>query len=165
MYITGDLSMNGNSTITLNADPAAPKPCVLFVHGSITVNGGSKLVNNGVLIVSDGIQTFNGNSNVYSVSDMVNCGLMCFNTDPNLSIKINGGAGVANVGVAYAINGGVTLSGGSVFQGSITAGGTPSTVSMSGGSSVRYEAGWNASFAPGAPSYTSSGLSNWVTTR
>lgn len=164
IYISGNLTVSGGHTLTINPDPAATPPCVVFVHGSVTVSGGSSLVNNGVLIVSDGTQTYSGGAGVYSVKDMVNCGLISFSTSSNNAVSITGGSGVANVGVIYAINGGATLSGGSVFQGSLTAGGVGSTVTLSGGSSVRYQGGWNNGFGPFAPGYTASGLTHWVRT-
>lgn len=162
MYISGNLTVSGGHQLTISVDPSASKPCVLFVHGTVTVSGGSSLLNQGVVIVSDGVMTFSGGSNVYGVTDMVNSGLISFSTDLKNAINISGGSGAAQVGVIYAVNGGATLSGGSSYNGSLTTGGVGNTTTLSGGSSVYYLPGSNLKDGPFMPSWTASSLSKWV---
>ena len=162
-YISGNLSLSGGSTLTIAADPAASKPVVLFVHGSVTVSGNSSLINQGVIIVSDGSMSFSGGSNTYAVTDMANSGLISYSTDSTSAVTISGGAGVANIGVVYAVNGGAKLTGGSEFVGSLTTGGVGSSTVLSGGSSIDYAAGWNLNNGPFVPKYVASSLSKYVT--
>lgn len=162
MYIGGNLNVPGGHQLTVAVDPSASKPCVLFVHGTITVSGGSALQNKGVVIVSDGNMTFSGGSNVYGVTDMTDSGLICYSADPLNAINISGKSGSAQVGMIYAINGGATLSGGSSFNGSLTCGGLGSTVTLSGGSSIAYQPGFNNTNGPFVAKWVASSLSKWV---
>lgn len=162
LYITGNLTMSGGHQLTVAVDPSAPKPCVLFVHGTLTISGGSSLLNQGVVIVTDGAQTFSGGSNVYGVTDTANSALISYSTDLKNAIVISGGSGAAQIGAVYAINGGATLSGGSSYYGSLTTGGVGSTTTLSGGSSVSYSPGFNNGINAFVAQWTPTSLSKWV---
>ena len=163
-YVSGDLTVQGGATLTLQPDPAAAAPSVLYVHGKITVSGGSALINNGVLIVSDGTITVSGGSNApYVASDMTNSGLISFSTDSSKAINLSGGSTAENIGVLYAFNGGITLSGGSKLTGSATTASSSATVTLSGGGThLYYSSGMNSSFGGSNPTYTASTLGHWV---
>ena len=158
MRITGDLTVGNGATLTINVDPSAPKPVIVFVDGSVIVNTGGSIINNGAIIVSGDSMHFQGASDVYRSNDLVNSGLFSFAYDPASAITFNTTPGSASVGTVYAVNGGINLSGGTAFTGSITSRGSGSTT-ISGGTSLIYSGG-NPSF--GKSGETSFGtLNKW----
>lgn len=169
MYISGNLSIGGaGHQLMIAPDPAVSKPCVLFVHGNVSLAAGTSLLNEGVVIVSDGKITLNGGpgANSYSASDLNDAGLVSFNTDPNNAINIQSGHGISSqVGMLYAVNGGATLGGGASFYGSLTTGGTTGTANLAGGSAISYAPGFNSTKGPFVPQWLVSSLSKWVSVK
>lgn len=163
-YINGDLNVTGGGVLTIDPDPDASKPVVVYVKGKVMVNNGSQLINNGIILVSEGSQTYNGKSDVYRTSPYADCGMFSFSKDLTKAISIRGESGVARVGVVYAANGGVTMDGLSTFDGCIRARGKGCKVIMSGGSSVVYH-GPDTTFLPQNMTYVMGRLTDWYQVR
>ena len=160
--INGNLSIAANKVLTLAADPAASKPIVVFVRGNVSCSGGGSIVNQGVILVADGTISISGNGQTYSVANNQDCGMISYSANPTSAITLSGGTLTQNVGVLYAVNGGVTVSGSSTFVGSIVARGNPSTTTVTGGASIQYSPGANAQFEPFMQGYTASALTRWA---
>lgn len=158
MRITGDLTVNNGATLTINVDPSAPKPVIVFVDGAVNVTSGS-IVNNGAIIVSGGPMSFVGSADAYRCTDLVNTGLFSYSNSPTSAIAFVTAPGSASVGTVYAVNGGVGVMGGATLTGSLTSRGYGSTTTLSGGTSLIYSGG-NPSF--GKSGETSFGaLNKW----
>ena len=67
-----------------------------------------------------------------------------------------------NIGVLYAINGGVSLTGGSSFTGAVISGGVASKTVVGGGGDVLYSPGLSGLIKPFANGFTASTLVKWA---
>jgi hypothetical protein len=115
-YIDGDIDLDNRDDLTLSGSG------VIYVNGRVQVGNGATLTNGVTLVVRDNFDV----KGAYSVTAGVTPTptVVAFSTDPDRAIDMNGGGTAAGHGVMYAINGGVTLTGGAEFTGALIAGGT-----------------------------------------
>lgn len=136
--INGDLTVNGGGTLTLNGP--------IWVTGNFTVTGGGKVKlpssygKNSETIISDRIITINGGGSIGSGTSGSYLFMVSTSKCPDdtycsglSAININGGAGAV---AANAQNGNVALSGGAAINAVVG-----NSITISGGSTVTYDAG------------------------
>lgn len=146
--ITGNLTVNGGGTLTVNG--------TIWVHGTLTVSGGGKIKlssaygSNGGVIVTDGNISLGGGGDLSGsgqtgsylmVLTTSNCplGPTCGGTN---ALTLSGGAGAV---VLNAQNGTMILNGGSGVHEA-----TAYQISVSGGADITYDAGLaNMNFSSG----------------
>lgn len=199
-YINGDLTISGG-TLTITPDTTAPAPTpayvgapplyVVYVHGNINFStGNSNLINNGVMLVCDGtfscgknssyqVGTYPSNTPYKDSAGRSLKGQMMYQTSGLISLSPSanaitiGGNGSANIGLAYAINGGATISGNGTYTGSLISGkaGSGGGIVLQAGSLI-YPLNLNSAFT-GLPapnqsstmqSYSANPLGQWVQT-
>lgn len=128
--ITGNLLIDGGGTLTMTG--------TLYVHGTVTVTGGGKIVlpasfgENSATIVSDGTMSINGGGSAGS-GDSASYLFLVTTNSSNPAISVTGGAGAIAVS---AQNGTVSLAGGCQIKAA-----TAKYITVSGGSTVNYDAG------------------------
>ena len=174
LVINGDLNFSHNAAITLNPEAGVTAPYIMYVHGNINfATGGCDVVNNGVLIVCDGVVTIGKNSTYNTpTSKLSTSGIVSLNTSSN-AISLTAGSN-EQVGLCYAINGGVLASGTATITGSVISGQTGATggISLQGNPTINYPGNLNQNFTGLPPSdtmtisqqYTPTSPMNWVQT-
>jgi Tfp pilus assembly protein PilX len=126
-YISGNLTLNNNEVVTIVGNG------VVYVEGDIRLNGQAILHNGGTLavggtVVQAGSSTYRVQTNVFPTPTMV-----VFNDDNETpAISLSGGAATTHQGVVYAVEGGIKLTGGSIFNGALVAGGVNGVVNVNG---------------------------------
>jgi Tfp pilus assembly protein PilX len=170
--INGDLNISHNCTLTLNQDASGASPYIMYVHGNINfATGGCNVTNNGVLIVCDGVVTIGKNS-TYTCNNLTSGGLISLNTSSN-AISLTAGSN-EQIGLCYAVNGGVLVSGTATVTGAVISGQTGATggISLQGNPTIAYPGSLNSNFTGLPPSdnlqvtqqYTPTSPMNWVQT-
>ena len=138
--IEGDLSVSGGGTLTVTG--------TLWVTGNVTLSGGGRIrlassygSNDGV-IVSGGDVSISGGGQATGSGTTGSYLMILTTSSSNTAMSISGGAGAV---IAYAPNGTVAISGGASLKEA-----TGYKMTISGGSSVTYEAGLtNNNFSSG----------------
>ncbi len=134
-YINGNFTVSGGHTLTLTGGG------VFFVAGNLTMSGGGAVYNSGI-IAADGVIVISGGGGYHCTADNPSgAGLFSFSTNSK-AIELSGGSGAPLHGVAYAVNGGVVLSGGSNWTGMLISGGAGMQATFSGASRITYPAGF-----------------------
>ena len=174
LVINGDFNISHQANLTLNPEAGATAPYILYVHGNLTFDqGGCDVVNNGVLIVCDGVVTIGKNSTYNTpTSKLTTSGIISLNTSSN-AISLTAGSD-EQVGLCYAVNGGVLASGTATITGSVISGQTGATggISLQGNPTINYPGHLNKNFTGLPPSdtwtvsqqYTPTSPMNWVQT-
>ncbi len=146
LFIEGDLTISG---VTLTLDG----PGVIYVTGKVVASGGSRVINNGVVLASGLQMVFSGGSTYEVSSDPMGAGIVSFAQGVDKALELSGGSSGVAHGIAYAPNGGVKLTGSSAWLGALIGGGSggKGKVELSGGSSVVFPTGLVSStqFLPG----------------
>jgi fibronectin-binding autotransporter adhesin len=150
--ITGNLTVNGGGTLTLNGP--------LWVVGSVTVTAGGRIklpsnyAKNSETIVSDGIVSISGGGSAGSGSSGSYLFIVSTSKCPNDSgcsgasaISVTGGAGAIAVDAQY---GNVALSGGASLNAVVG-----NSISATGGSNITYDQGL------ASPSFVSGPSGGW----
>lgn len=155
--ITGNLTVNGGGTLTLTGP--------LYVVGTVTVTGGGKIAlpssyaKNSETIISDSYMNINGGGSIGSGTSGSYLFLVSTSKCPNdtycsgnNAIHVSGGAGAIAVN---AQKGGILLDGGASLKAAVA-----NYLTISGGSSVTYDAGLASPSFSSGPSggYT---ILNW----
>jgi hypothetical protein len=146
-YITGDITIDDNDTVQIVGNG------VVYVTGNVHLNGQATLENGGTLVV-EGMVVQSGSS-VYRVTSNTSPTptLVVFNQSHNIpAVSMSGGSSTIPQGIVYAAQGGIQFTSGSVFVGSLIAGGADGTVSVNGNFTLLYPEGMQSSIEfPGIP--------------
>jgi Tfp pilus assembly protein PilX len=155
VYVNGNLSLSGQCTLTITGGG------VVYVNGTISLSGQSELINSGIL-ASAGAMSASGQT-IYTIGSNSNAATALVSFASSSSAITISGQGVTNpLGMVYAANGGISLSGQGNVYGSLIAGGTggTGTVSVSGQGGIYYLANLNANSTIGPSSSWS--VASWV---
>ena len=108
------LSFNGNNN-TASGNPVTFNPGIYYVAGSVTFNGNTTIIGNGVTIISGGGITMNGNTSVDLTAPTSGQteGLIFGTNSSTASVIFNGNSGEVLRGAIYAPNAPVTINGNS----------------------------------------------------
>lgn len=118
VYIDGDLKVSSQATLTILGGG------VVYVKGSISLSGQSKIINSGILAAGGKISQ--AGQAQYTISgDPSRVAIVSFeeNSGNSAAIQLAGQASTTPMGLVYAANGGIKLSGqGSVYGALVAAG-------------------------------------------
>ncbi|MHB0913812.1 MAG: DUF7305 domain-containing protein [Armatimonadota bacterium] len=131
-YVAGNISLSSKSKLTITG--SGP----VYVTGNVSVSGQAQLINGTNLVVA-GTVSQSGQS-VYKVTgDLGTCALISLSTNSTQAIQVTGQANDVQMGVVYAMKGGIKLSGQGTVWGAIIAAGTSSTsIQTTGQATIKY---------------------------
>lgn len=133
VYIDGDVNVNSQSKLIFTG--TGP----VYVNGSVTATGQSEIDNNATLAARDSIDS--AGQGIYRITGgFNNCAMLSFSNNQTQAIKISGQAANIQMGIVYAVNGGVQINGQGSVYGAVISGGILSRSVIVGQSNIIYPA-------------------------
>ena len=135
-YIKGDMVLSGSAIVIFSG--GSP----VYIDGSITMSGKTKITNSSNLIVSGTISQSGSSSSGYPTYDTNGTlpSLISLSTDLTKAITLTGNTN-SQYAMVYAVNGGITVTGSSNLRGTLVAGGVGASITSSGNYTHTYPDG------------------------
>lgn len=140
IFVNGNISLSAGETLTINGTGT------VYVKGSITMRGSSKLINTVKLVVEDkfdqrGLSAALIDNPVYEADgtwSFIPPTLMALSEDFDDAISLTGNASNNQYSMIYAVNGGIDVAGNVSVRGALIAGGRGATINAHGNYSQLY---------------------------
>ncbi len=126
-FISGDINLVNDMAVILQG--TAP----IYVSGNVRLGGQSTLTNRTRLVVAGSFDQ--GGQSAYiavAVAGEIPPVLMVFDPNPSTAINLTGGSDGKQLGVVYAVNGGISISGNAELTGALIAGGANAQIAATG---------------------------------
>ncbi|MDR3707368.1 MAG: hypothetical protein P4L33_03635 [Capsulimonadaceae bacterium] len=123
IYYSGNISTGAGMSYSISPPAGATTPSIMYINGNLSISGGSTITNNGVIIIVTGTISIDGGT-TYNVpaSKLASSALISLSSSTN-AISLSGGS-TTGVGLIWAANGGASVSGGSTYKGAVVAAST-----------------------------------------